>query len=300
MHEIFDLIREVANLRSTVLIQGESGTGKELIARAIHFSGERAANPFVGVSCAALTETLLESELFGYEKGAFTGALSQKKGKFELADGGTIFLDEIGDISAKLQLDLLRAVQERRFYRVGGSQEIEVDARIIAATNVDLEEAVREGRFRDDLFYRLNVINICIPPLRERPEDIPLLAHTFIERLSHEMRKDVNDLSEGALKTLLDYFWPGNVRQLENAIERAMVTCKNSVLSEEDFAFLNQDARANQGWSVPNNLTLQEVEKQVIAATIKRTQGNIKEAAAVLGIDRSTLYDRIKKPEIAR
>ncbi len=300
MHEIFDLIREVANLRSTVLIQGESGTGKELIARAIHFSGERAANPFVGVSCAALTETLLESELFGYEKGAFTGALSQKKGKFELADGGTIFLDEIGDISAKLQLDLLRAVQERRFYRVGGSQEIEVDARIIAATNVDLEEAVREGRFRDDLFYRLNVINIRIPPLRERPEDIPLLAHTFIERLSHEMRKDVNDLSEGALKTLLDYFWPGNVRQLENAIERAMVTCKNTVLSEEDFAFLNQDARANQGWSVPNNLTLQEVEKQVIAATIKRTQGNIKEAAAVLGIDRSTLYDRIKKHEIAR
>ncbi len=300
MHEIFELIREIASLRSTVLIQGESGTGKELIARAVHFSGERASKPFIGVSCAALAETLLESELFGYEKGAFTGAVSQKKGKFELADAGTIFLDEIGDISPKLQMDLLRAVQERRFYRVGGTEEIEVDARIIAATNVDLEEAVREGRFRDDLYYRLNVINIRIPPLRERPEDIPLLSRSFIERLSHEMGRDTNELTEGALRILLDYRWPGNVRQLENAIERAIVTCKNRILSEEDFAFLVRNGHPDQTWTVPTNMTLHEVEKQVIAATIQRTHGNIKEAAAVLGIDRSTLYDRIKKFDITR
>ncbi len=300
MHEIFELIRDIASLRSTVLIQGESGTGKELIARAIHFSGDRAAKPFVGVSCAALAETLLESELFGYEKGSFTGAQAQKKGKFELANGGTIFLDEIGDISPKLQLDLLRAVQERRFYRVGGTEEIEVDARIIAATNVDLQEAVKEGRFRDDLFYRLNVINIRIPPLRERPEDIPLLARSFIERLSHEMGKDVEDLTEGALEILLDCRWPGNVRQLENAVERAMVTCRNKVLGEEDLGFLERDARETQEWNVPTNITLQEMEKRVIEATVRRTQGNIKEAAAVLGIDRSTLYDRLKKYDIAR
>ncbi len=300
MHEIFELIRQIASLRSTVLIQGASGTGKELIARAIHFSGDRAAKPFIGVSCAALAETLLESELFGYEKGAFTGAQSQKKGKFELADSGTIFLDEIGDISPKLQMDLLRAVQERRFYRVGGSEEIEVDARIIAATNVDLQEAVSQGKFRDDLYYRLNVINIRIPTLRERPEDIPLLTRAFIERLSHELGKDVTDVSDGALKILLDYQWPGNVRQLENVIERAMVTCKNNVLTEEDFAFLSHEVHEKQGWSMPGNMSLQEVEKQVIAATIERTQGNIKEAAAVLGIDRSTLYDRIKKYNISR
>ncbi len=300
MHQIFDLIREVANLRSTVLVQGESGTGKELIARAIHFSGERASKPFICVSCAALAETLLESELFGYEKGAFTGAVSQKKGKFELADGGTIFLDEIGDISPKLQMDLLRALQERRFFRVGGSEEIEVDARVIAATNVDLEEAVLEGRFRDDLFYRLNVINIRIPPLRERVEDIPLLARSFMERLSHEMGKTAEELTEGALKILLEFPWPGNVRQLENAVERAMVTCKNRILGAEDFAFLAENGHSNHAWTVPNNMTLQEVEKQIIAATLQRTQGNIKEAAAVLGIDRSTLYDRIRKFDIAR
>jgi DNA-binding NtrC family response regulator len=300
MHEIFQLIREIASLRSTVLIQGESGTGKELIARSIHFSGERASRPFIGVSCAALAETLLESELFGYEKGAFTGANSQKKGKFELAGGGTIFLDEIGDISPKLQMDLLRILQERRFYRVGGAEEVQVDVRVIAATNVDLEEAVKEGSFRDDLFYRLNVINIRIPPLRERPEDIPLLARGFIERLSHELGKSISDITEGALKLLLDQSWPGNVRQLENVIERAMVTCKNRVLSEEDFAFLNQERNSAESWTIPANLTLQEIEKQVIAATIQRTQRNIKEAAAALGIDRSTLYEKIKKYGIPR
>ena len=198
MAEIFDLVREVASQRSTVLIQGESGTGKELVARAIHFSGDRGERPFVAVSCAALAETLLESELFGHEKGAFTGAIAQRKGKFELADGGTVFLDEIGDISPKLQVDLLRVLQERRFFRVGGTTEIAVDVRVIAATHRDLATEVREGRFRDDLYYRLNVINVRIPPLRERIEDVPLLAQEFLDRLSHELGREVSGISEEA------------------------------------------------------------------------------------------------------
>ncbi len=300
MQDIFQLIREVASLRSTVLVQGESGTGKELIARAIHYAGDRADKPFIAVSCAALAETLLESELFGHERGAFTGAVSEKPGKFELADGGTIFLDEIGDISPKLQMDLLRVIQERTFYRVGGSEEKRVDVRVIAATHVDLLEAVREGKFREDLYYRLNVINIRIPPLRERLEDVPLLARGFIERLSHELGKNVTDLTEGALKALIEHQWPGNVRELENAVERAMVTCKERVLSESDFAFLSAAARPSEQWSVPAGMTLDEIERQAIVATLDRTQGNIKEAAAQLGIDRSTLYDRIKRYNIPR
>jgi DNA-binding NtrC family response regulator len=300
MQQIFGLVQDVASLRSTILIQGESGTGKELVARAIHYSGERAAGPFVGVSCAALAETLLESELFGHEKGSFTGAVSQRKGKFELAEGGTIFLDEIGDISPKLQMDLLRVLQERCFYRVGGTEELQVDVRVIAATNSDLQSAVAEGKFRDDLFYRLNVINIRIPPLRERRDDIPLLARSFLERLSPELGKDTEDISEGALKLLLDYDWPGNVRELENAVERAMVTCKSRVLTEDDFSFVRDQSSARQTWHVPDSLSLQEVEKEVIAATLRRLGGNIKETAALLGIDRSTLYERIKKYNIAR
>lgn len=300
MHEIFELVQEVASLKSTVLIQGESGTGKELLARAIHYSGERSSKPFIGVSCAALAETLLESELFGHEKGSFTGAVAQKKGKFELADGGTIFLDEIGDISPKLQMDLLRVLQERTFYRVGGTEEITVDVRVIAATNRDLEDAVKSGAFRDDLYYRLNVINIQIPPLRKRKEDIPLLVKEFIERLSHELDKDIEDITESGLKLLMDYSWPGNVRELENAVERAMVTCKNRVLTEEDFGFIEQNGSRKSTWNVPDDMTLEDVEKEVIGATIKRTQGNIKEASAVLGIDRSTLYEKIKKYGIER
>lgn len=299
MLAIFGLVKEISSLRSTVLIQGESGTGKELVARAIHFSGDRASKPFIGVSCAALTETLLESELFGHEKGSFTGASSQKKGKFEMAAGGTIFLDEIGDISQKLQMDLLRILQEKKFYRVGGSEELEVDVRVIAATNADLQTAVRDGTFRDDLYYRLNVINIHIPPLRERREDIPILVHHFVERLSHELNKDVADVSEGALKILLNQEWPGNARELENAIERAMVTCKSRTLTEEDFAFLNHN-HERKGWAVPTNVTLEEIENQVITATLQRTHGNIKEASAILGIDRSTLYDRLKKYNLPR
>ena len=299
MMEIFHLVREVASLRSTVLIQGDSGTGKELIARAIHFSGDRATKPFIGVSCAALAETLLESELFGHEEGAFTGASGRKKGKFEIADGGTIFLDEIGDISQKLQVDLLRVLQEKKMYRVGGNVEIAFDARVIAATNRDLRQAVREGRFREDLFYRLNVITITIPALRERCEDIPLLAHHFIDRIARELKKDVTEISEGALKLLMNHSWPGNVRELENAIERAIVTGKGGMLTEADFHFL-APGKEETGWDIPTDLTLDEVENRVIAATLRRTHGNIKEAAGILGVDRSTLYDRIKKYNLPR
>jgi len=298
MQEILELAREVSSLRSTVLIRGESGTGKELIARAIHFSGARAQKPFIAVSCAALAETLLESELFGYEKGAFTGAAERKKGKFELADGGTIFLDEIGDIPPKLQADLLRALQERSFYRVGGTEEIQVDVRVIAATHKDLRALVEEGRFREDLYYRLNVIEIVIPPLRERREDIPLLARHFVERLSHELGKPVEEISEDAMRLLMSHSWPGNVRELENAIERAIVSCRGATLSAEDFSFLQDNGAAR--FRVPDNMTLAEMEKLMIEATLRRTGGNVKEAAASLGIDRSTLYEKLKRYGIER
>jgi DNA-binding NtrC family response regulator len=298
MLEVLELAREVASLRSTVLIRGESGTGKELVARAIHFSGSRAQKPFIAVSCAALAETLLESELFGYEKGSFTGAAERKKGKFELADGGTIFLDEIGDIGPKLQADLLRVLQERSFYRVGGSEEVQVDVRVIAATHKDLRAMVEEGQFREDLYYRLNVIEIHIPPLRERREDIPLLAEHFVERLSHELGKPVDEIAQDAMRLLMDHAWPGNVRELENAIERAIVSCRGRTLTAEDFSFLRNNGPAKV--QIPDNLTLAEMERLMIEATLRRTGGNVKEAAASLGIDRSTLYEKLKRYGIER
>ena len=294
MEEILSLTREIASLRSTALIRGESGTGKELVARAIHFSGDRADKPFIAVNCAALTETLLESELFGYEKGAFTGAVGQAKGKFELAHGGTIFLDEIGDISAKLQADLLRVLQERRFYRVGGNQEVEVDVRVIAASNKNLGEEVQQGRFREDLFYRLNVIEIRLPALRERREDIPLLSEHFVQRISSELGKEISGISAAALKVLIAYDWPGNVRELENVIERAIVTCHNGALDEQDFSWLHRQASSSQNWEVPA-VPLDELERRAILAALERKHGNVKEASAALGIDRSTLYDKLKR-----
>ena len=300
MQDILQLTQDISSLRSTVLIRGESGTGKELIARAIHYSGSRAEKPFVAVNCAALTESLLESELFGYEKGAFTGAGAQTRGKFEMAEGGTIFLDEIGDISPKLQADLLRVLQEKSFYRVGGGAEVHVDVRVIAATNKDLQEAVRQERFRDDLYYRLNVIEIRIPPLRERREDIPLLTDHLVERIARELGKDIAGVSEGALNLLMDYDWPGNVRELENALERAMVTSRSRMLTEADFAFLEREVSAKRAWSVPGGVTMEELERRAIIATLERTAGNIKEAASMLGIDRSTLYDKLKRYEIQR
>ena len=300
MHQVLELAREIAPLRSTVLIRGESGTGKELIARAIHNCSDRAAQPFIAVSCAALAETLLETELFGHEKGAFTGAAGQVRGKFELADSGTIFLDEIGDISPKLQRDLLRVLQERNFYRVGGTQQVQVDVRVVAATNVDLERAVAEGHFREDLFYRLNVIEVRLPPLRERKEDIPLLAHYFLERLSTEVGKKAAGFAETAVALLMEHDWPRNVRELENAVERALVTSRGHILTEADFHFLRAAIERRQSATAPDSLTLAEIERAAIAATLKRTEGNIKEAAQSLGIDRSTLYDKIKRYGIPR
>ncbi len=300
MHEIFALIREIADLRSTVLIEGESGTGKELVARAIHHSGVRASRPFVAVSCAALTETLLESELFGHEKGAFTGATSRKKGKFELADGGTLLLDEIDDIPAKLQGDLLRVLQERRFFRVGGSEEIPVDVRVVAATKVDIRERIAAGRFRDDLYYRLNVIHVALPPLRERREDIPMLARHFVDRLALELRRDVHDLTDAAIARLVGHDWPGNVRELENAVERAIVTCPRERLDACDFEFLAGGAVESRGDSIPSALPLREIERRAIEAALARCDGNVTEAAQALGIDRSSLYDRMKRFEIVR
>lgn len=296
MDEILSLTQEIASLRSTVLIRGESGTGKELVARAVHYSGNRADKPFIVVSCAALTETLLESELFGYEKGAFTGATGQTKGKFELANGGTIFLDEIGDISPKLQADLLRVLQERRFYRVGGTEEVQVDVRIIAATNKNLSQEVQQGHFREDLYYRLNVIEIRLPALRDRTEDIPLLADHFVQRISSELGKEVGGISPAALKLLLAHDWPGNVRELENVIERAIVTCHNGILDEQDFSWL-QRVGTRQNWEIPD-VPLGELERRAIVAALERKHGNVKEASAALGIDRSTLYDKLKRYEI--
>jgi DNA-binding NtrC family response regulator len=295
MHEIFDLVRQVADQRSTVLIQGESGVGKELVARALHFSGERADRPFIAVNCTALPETLLESELFGHEKGAFTGAVARRAGKFELAEGGTIFLDEIGEMSPKLQMDLLRVLEQRRFFRVGGTEEISIDVRFIAATNRDLYEAVESGSFRGDLYYRLKVIQITIPPLRERMEDIPLLAAQFVEDLAIELGKEATGVSEAALALLLEREWRGNVRELRNCVERALVTSPRAVLTEEDFAFLRLEERERDSWRPPVNLPLAEVERRVIEAVLARVGGNVREAATMLGIDRSTLYDKLKK-----
>ena len=300
MLKICDLIREIADLPSTVLIQGESGTGKEVVARAIHKAGARTAKPFVAVSCAALAETLLESELFGHERGAFTGANQRRLGKFELAQDGTIFLDEIGDISGKLQVDLLRVLQQHSFYRVGGSQEIAVKARAIAATNVDLESAIRDGKFREDLFYRLNVINIRIPPLRDRREDIPLFVDHFLPRISLELGKNVLEVSQEGLRLLMAYEWPGNVRELENAIERAIVSSQTQILTAQDFSFLKQRENGVADWSIPNEVSLREIEQKAIEITLQRMHGNIKETAAMLGIDRSTLYDKIARYGIER
>ena len=300
MHELFALVNDVANLKSTVLIQGESGTGKDLIAKAIHQSSDRSERRFVAVSCAALAETLLESELFGHERGAFTGAVSQSKGKFEIADGGTLFLDEIGGISPKLQVDLLRVLQERSFFRVGGSKEVTVNVRVIAATNADLMRAVRNGTFREDLYYRLNVINIHIPPLRDRLEDIPLLVRHFMERISFELGKTVGGITDGAIARLMSHQWPGNVRELENSIERAIVTCHDGVLTEKNLSFLDGSESEEEGAISPGDMSLADLERRAIKATLSRTEGNVKEAASILGIDRSTLYDKLKRYNLRR
>jgi len=296
MQAVFELARASAKSNSTVLILGESGTGKEVLARSIHAESEQAKGPFVAVSCAALTESLLESELFGHEKGAFTGAVARRKGKFEVAQGGTLFLDEVGDISPKLQVDLLRVLEERRFFRVGGNEPIDAEVRVIAATNRDLKKAVAGGGFREDLYYRLNVIPITLPPLRERREDVPLLVEHFLEQLSLETKKKVDEVSGEAMALLMAYDWPGNIRELRNALERGVVVSNGPVLQAANLG-LSGPARpqADAGFA-----TLEEVEKRHIAFVLEKSDGNVTHAARTLGIDRATLYNKIKKYELRK
>jgi two-component system response regulator HydG len=289
MKKVFDAIETVGPTDATVLVTGESGTGKELVCRAIHAASSRRFHPLVVIHCGALTETLLESELFGHEKGAFTGAQYRKKGKFEIAEGGTVFLDEIGDISLKTQTDLLRVLQEREIVRVGGNQPIHVDFRCVAATNKDLEQLIEEGKFRPDLFYRLNVFHIEIPSLRDRRDDIPLLVDHFIRKFCKEMNKKITRVAPGAMYALQGHPWPGNVRELENAIERAMVVAQEPELREQDFILKPRNGSAPEGRS------LEDMEKAHILRVLEECGGNQTKAAEVLDIDRVTLHNKLKK-----
>ena len=292
MLAIYDLIEGVSQSDSTVLIQGESGTGKELIARAIQLFGPRKERPFVVANCSAYAQTLLESELFGHEKGAFTGAIRRKKGRFELADGGTIFLDEIGEIPPATQLLLLRVIQEKRFERVGGEDTIKVDVRVIAATNRNLARDMMEGRFREDLYYRLNVIPITVPPLRERRDDIALLARHFLEIYSAANNKPIRGFSEEVMQIFLDHDWPGNVRELQNVVEHAVILAKGDMITEIDLPHDLKETfpRAEAGIS-----SLKDTEKNLILKVLKETEGNKYQAAKILGITRSTLYGKLRK-----
>ena len=287
MRKVFEAIETVGPTDATVLITGESGSGKELVARAIHAASPRRFHPLVAIHCGALTETLLESELFGHEKGAFTGAQYRKKGKFEVAEGGTVFLDEIGDISLKTQTDLLRVLQEREITRVGGNQVVKVDFRCIAATNKNLEQLIEEGKFRPDLFYRLNVFRVELPPLRERREDIPLLVDHFVRKFSLAMNKRISRVSPEAMNRLQQQPWPGNIRELENAVERAMVVAQEPELRPQDFIFKAAPTNGDR--------TLEEMERAHILRVLEECGGNQTRAAEILDIDRVTLYHKLKK-----
>jgi two-component system response regulator AtoC len=289
MQQVIEVIKVVAKSNATVLIIGESGTGKELVARAIHSQSYRKDKPFVAVSCAALPESLLESELFGHEKGAFTGAYAQRRGKFEVANRGTLFLDEIGEMSANIQVHLLRVLEEKEFTRVGGNELIKVDVRVISATNKDMKKAIISEQFREDLYYRLNVVTIELPPLRERQEDIPLLAQHFLKKFAVENQKEITGFSPEAADLLLRYEWPGNVRELENAIERAVILAKNSQVEIIDLPQENLLLTH----SVPAERNLSEVEREHIMNVLSETGGNYSQAARILGISRATLYNKI-------
>jgi DNA-binding NtrC family response regulator len=290
MQEVFELIADVAPTDSTVLILGETGTGKGLAAKAIHSHGARCAGPYVVVNCGAIPEHLMESELFGHQKGAFTDAKETKRGRLELAHGGTLFLDEIGEIGMRMQIDLLRVLEDRVFYRVGGTQPMEADFRVIAATNRDLEQAIREGAFREDLFYRLNVVSFTMPPLRRRKEDIPLLAEHFLRRFTQETHRPIEAVSREAMDEMMIHDWPGNVRELQNAIERAVVVGKGLKIQTADLPFLCRAPAA-----APRPSSLQEVEKGHIGKVLAENGWNIARSAKILGIDRSTLYSKISR-----
>lgn len=292
MQAVFTAIRRVATTEAAVVISGESGTGKELVAQAIHRYSSRQAGPFVAINCGAIPDALLESELFGHEKGAFTGAHAQRKGRVEMAEGGTLLLDEIGELPLALQVKLLRFLQERHIERVGGRGPIKVNVRVLAATHVDLQQAVQEGRFREDLFYRLNVVDLLVPPLRERSEDIPLLARTFLKRYASEGQRQVNGFDAAALTALTTYHWPGNVRELENRVRRAVIMATRPLLTPGELGFADPSPEAKP-------LTLQEaraaIEPGLIRQALARHQGNVTHTAAELGLSRPTLRDLMRK-----
>jgi Nif-specific regulatory protein len=296
MQAVYDLIAQVSGSDATVLIRGESGTGKELVAHAIHYNSRRAGKPFIKVNCAALPEAVIESELFGHEKGAFTGAVSARKGRFELADGGTLFLDEVGDLSAGLQIKLLRVLQEREFERVGGTSTLKVDVRLIAATNVELEQLIHSGRFRQDLYYRLNVFPIHIPPLRERKTDVLQLADFFVEKYGKANHKQVRRISTPAIDMLMSYHWPGNVRELENCIERAVLLSDDDVIHGHHLPPTLQTAEAS-GTAFRGRLTgsLAGVERELILDALKSYRGNMAKAARALGVSERVMGLRIRK-----
>jgi len=303
MQKIYTLIETIASTNAGVLIQGESGTGKRLIAQAIHSSDtHRHDKPFIEVSCGALPETLLESELFGHVKGAFTTAIKDRQGRFEAADGGTIFLDEIDTFSPKLQVKLLRVLQEGEFERVGDTTTIKVDARVIAATNQDLSRLIKEGSFREDLYYRLNVIPIFIPPLRMRKDDLPLLVEHFLKKCTHKQKKNIHDISEEVLQVLCAYDWPGNVRELENVMERAVIFCKGAVIEKEDLPdFLKElKVKAVSAVKTPSAIrslkdSLKDSERAIVEQALRECKGNRKKTAQLLQINRTTLYNKMKE-----
>ena len=297
MREIFATILRVAPTRATVLLAGESGVGKDMIARAIHHHSPRNGRPFVKINCTALPENLMESELFGYEKGAFTGANVSKPGKFEQADTGTVFLDEIGDVPPSIQVKLLRILQEREFERLGSNKTKHIDVRVLAATNVDLRAALENGTFREDLFYRLNVLPIDIPPLRDRKEDVAFLADHFVKKLAKDLGSPVRSISEAAVHKLQDYYWPGNVRELENVMERSMVLSSRATLEPDDIKLdLQPRSRAQQIDSfLPEGMTLDSYEQSIIREALKRANGNKSQAARLLGLTRNALRYRLSQ-----
>jgi DNA-binding NtrC family response regulator len=295
MKKVMEMVNTVAKTDSTVMILGESGTGKELIARAIHSRSSRRYFPIITINCGAYPEGLLESELFGHEKGSFTGAMYRRMGKLEMADKGTLFLDEIGNISEKMQMDLLRVIETKKFTRLGGDKTIDVDFRVICATNKDLEKAIKEGSFREDLYYRLNVFSIVLPPLRERRTDIPLIAKYFLTKYAQSMNKNVTDFSPQALEMISGYDWPGNIREVRNVVERAMVVAKGNQIQVEDLSFPFPSP------SLPLvGESLEEVEKNQIEKILNQTKGNIAQAAEILKISRLTIYNKIEKYHLKR
>jgi DNA-binding NtrC family response regulator len=298
MKKVFDLVRRVAPTRASVLVTGDSGVGKELVADAIHNLSPRRDGPLVKVHCAALAESLLESELFGHEKGAFTGAQARKRGRFELADKGTLFLDEIGEINQNVQIKILRVLQERKFERVGGEETVEVDVRIVAATNKDLKEEIRKGTFREDLYYRLNVVNIRVPPLRERRDDIPLLAMAFLREFAEENGKKLEGFDPKARQALYAYPWPGNVRELRNSVESAVVMASSGLVGLDDLPPGVRSSGEERDVRVPIGSTLEAAEKILIRETLAAQGGNKSRTAEVLGIGRKTLYQKIEEYRI--